>query len=75
MINKTTIILAAVAVVVLAGVIGTLLMTGESPVANGAVHSSSSPFSPVINYHDKALVDPSASLAKQIEIQDGVIQQ
>ena len=71
-IDKTVIILAAVALVVLVGVLATLLATGESMVSNGSVHSSSSPFSPMINYHDKPLVDPAASLAKQIEMKDGV---
>lgn len=71
-ISKATIILAVVSVVVIGGVMGTLLLTGEASAMDGAVHSSSSPFSPMINYHDKPLVDPAASLAKQIEMQDGV---
>lgn len=70
--NKYTIILAVIAIGVLVGVISVLAATGESPATNGSVHSSSSPFSPLINYHDKPLVDPAASLAKQIEIKDGV---
>ena len=72
MIGKSTIVLSAIAIVVLVGVLSMLLNTGESPVAAGSVHSSNSPFSPVINYHDKPLVDPSATLAKQIEIRDGI---
>ena len=71
-ISKSTIILAVVATVVIVGVLAVLLRTGESPVTDGAMHSSRSPFSPVINYHDKPLVDPAASLAKQIEIKDGM---
>jgi hypothetical protein len=74
MISKPTIILAIIAVVVLVAVLGMLFTTGESPVTGGSVHSSSSPFSPMINYHDKPLVDPSASLAKQIEMKDGIVQ-
>lgn len=74
MTSKPTIILAAIAIVVLIAVLGMLFTTGESPAIGGSVHSSTSPFSPMINYHDKPLVDPSASLAKQIEMKDGVIQ-
>jgi len=73
MFSKSTIILSAIAIIVFAAVISMLLMTGESPVAGGSLHSSSSPFSPMINYHDKPLVDPAASLAKQIEMKDGIM--
>ena len=71
-ISKSTIILATVATIVVIGVLSMLLATGESTVTGGAIHSSSSPFSPVINYHDKPLIDPAASLAKQIEVRDGL---
>jgi len=66
--SRITIILGVAVVAMAIVIVGALYASGTSMASSGSVHSSKSPFSPVINKdNSKPEVDPFASLAKKIE--------
>lgn len=64
--NRITLILGILVVALAIGIITALYASGTAPTSNGDFHSSSSPFSPLIN-SKQVPYDEFASLSKQIE--------
>ena len=64
--NRITLILGVLVLALAISIVASLYLTGTTMTSNGSMHSSSSPFSPLIN-KDTTPYNDFASLAKQIE--------